>query len=430
MKLIINSVDILAMDEAGHFYRDGTIVVNGDTIEYAGPKKGCEEEHTGAKRIDGRGMLAMPGFINTHTHVAMTVFRGYANDMALWDWLTGKIWPAEELLTGEDAYWATLLGAAEMIQAGITTFADMYMFMTHTARAVEDCGIRAVLARGLSGPDKATDERHREVEELFSLRTRAEGRITTMIAPHSVYTCSPDYLKVCRELAEKHGVGIHIHLSETEREVRDCIREHGCTPVRLLKRLGLFDLPVLAAHCVHLTDEDIDILAESDARVSHNPSSNMKLSSGFAPVAGLMRKGICVALGTDGAASNNNLSVWKEMTLATLIAKGRTGDPAALPARAALRMATVMGAKALSLNGVTGSLEKGKKADIILVDTSKPHYFPRGDVEVDLVYSGYPQDVDTVIVNGKILMTGRELTTIDLDKVYHEVQKTADRILG
>ncbi|HPT78775.1 MAG TPA: amidohydrolase [Candidatus Atribacteria bacterium] len=430
MKLIIDNIDIISMDEAGHFYRDGVIVIDGDTIEYAGAKSGLKADHPDAKRVDGHGMLALPGFVNTHTHVAMTIFRGYANDMALWDWLAEKIWPAEELLTGEDAYWATLLGAAEMIQAGVTTFADMYMFMTQTARAVEDCGIRAVLARGLSGPDGSTDERHREVEELRTWRTRAQGRITTMIGPHSIYTCSRDYLKVCKGMAEKHGVGIHIHLSETEQEVRDCIREHGCTPVRLLMELGLFDLPVLAAHCVHLNDEDIEILAESGVRVSHNPSSNLKLSSGFAPVTRLLERGICVAFGTDGAASNNNLSVWKEMTLASLIAKGQSGDPAALPAKTALRMATAMGAKALSLDKVTGSLEKGKKADIILIDTNKPHYFPKGDREVNLVYSGYSQDVDTVIVNGRILMAGRELTTIDMDRVHYEVDKIVSRILG
>lgn len=430
MKKLIEHVDILTMDSRGHYFADGVILYNGDIIEYVGPKENINYNLQDVERIDGRGMLALPGFINAHSHVAMSLFRGYANDLPLWEWLSEKIWPLESKLTPNDAYWASLLGAAEMISAGVTTFSDMYMFMSETAQAVADCGMRAVLARGLTGPDEMSDSRHSEIEELYKWHNGAEGRIQMMIGPHAIYTCSSDYLKTCKGLAEKYGVGFHIHVSETSKEVDDCVREYGMTPVQYLKSLGIFELPVLAAHCVHLTHEDMDILAAHDVKVVHNPSSNMKLASGFAPVSELLDRGICVALGTDGAASNNNLSIIKEMSLAALISKGHTGDPKALPARTVLEMGTIQGARALMLQDKIGSLEQGKKADIQLINTNQPHYYPKGDAIVNLVYSGHSQDVNTVIINGKIVMKDRNLTTINLSKVYEEVEKIAKRILA
>jgi len=432
MKTLIKNINIITMDANANRYPDGAILYEDDTIEYVGPYSKLDgainENSDNVQVIDGKGMLAMPGFINAHTHIPMTAFRGYADNMPLWEWLTQKIWPLENRLEPEDAYWLSMLGAAEMISAGITTFSDMYMFTNEIAQAAYDSGMRAVLSRAMVGPDDTFEQRLKDVEKLAEWQNRAEGRITMMIGPHAVYTCSPEFLVTCRKLAEEYKTGIHIHLSETAKEVEDCIREYGKTPVRHLYDLGYFDLPVTAAHCVHLTDDDIDLMAEYDVKVAHCPVSNMKLASGFAPVDAMLKKGITVSLGTDGAASNNNLSILKEMSVAALIAKGYTGDPKALPAHTVVEMATVGGAKAVMLEDKIGSLEAGKKADIQLIDTRGPHYFPMEDPLVHLVYSGYSGDIDTVIINGRVVMQDRKLATIDLNLVYREVERIVNRI--
>lgn len=433
MKTLIKNIEIITMDKEDRQYADGVILYNGDTIEYVGPSSEMNQnvEAGGTDElevIDGKGMLALPGFINAHTHIAMTAFRGYADGQPLWEWLSETIWPMEARLEPGDTYWLSLLGAAEMISAGVTSFLDMYMFMTDTARAVSECGMRAVLSRALTGPDKETKQRYKEVEELAQWENQAEGRIHTMIAPHAVYTCSPELLQDCIRLAEKYQVGIHIHMSETAKEVADCVEEYGRTPAAHLHNLGLFELPVVAAHCVHLTDEDMDLMAKHNVKAVHCPASNMKLASGFSPVSQMLERGINVSLGTDGAASNNNLSIWKEMSLASLIAKGYTGNAEALPPKTAMEMASINGAEALMLQDEVGSLEIGKKADIQLIDTTGPHYYPKENSLVHLVYSGYSSDVSTVIINGRMVMKDRNLTTIDLNKVISEVDKIVKRI--
>jgi 5-methylthioadenosine/S-adenosylhomocysteine deaminase len=432
MKTLILNIDLVTMDADNRRYENGAILYNGDTIEYAGAFSGLADsvkvDLNNVKVIDGKGMLALPGFINAHTHIVMTAFRGFADNMPLWEWLSEKIWPMEDKLTSEDAYWLSLLGAAEMISAGITTFSDMYMFTSDIARAASDSGMRAVISRGLTEPDDQVQQRLNDIEELSKWQNGAEGRITMMIGPHAVYTCTPEFLTSCRQLAEKYGTGIHIHLAETEKEVKDCINEYGNTPVEHLYKLGFFDLPVTAAHCVHVTENDMDLMAKYHVKAVHCPSSNMKLASGFAPVDQMLNRGISVSLGTDGAASNNNLSIMKEMSLAALIAKGYTGNPKALPAHTAVEMATKKGAEAVMLSEKIGSLEAGKKADIQLINTNSPHFYPGEDPLVHLVYSGYSSDVDTVIIDGKIVLQGRELTTIDLTRVYQEVERIVKRI--
>ena len=433
MKTWIQNVGILTIDGQNNYYPKGDIVYDGDTISYVGSplERDQKTEVIGpdnAHIIDGKGMLALPGFVNTHTHIAMTAFRGYADNLPLWEWLTTRIWPMEDRLEPGDTYWLSLLGAAEMISAGVTSFLDMYMHMTDIAKAVSDCGIRAVLSRGITGSEKGMEEKYEEAEELYLWENQAEGRIRTMIAPHAVYTCSPEIIHALQRLAMKQGVGIHIHLSETQKEVADCIRDYGRTPAAHLHHLGLLELPVVAAHCVHLTGEDMDLMAKYSVKAVHCPSSNMKLASGFAPVDEMRKRGITVSLGTDGAASNNNLSIWKEMSLASLIAKGNTGNAEALPAKAVLEMATIQGARTLQLQDETGSLEPGKKADIQLIDISGPHYYPKEDPVVHLVYSGYSGDVNTVIINGKVVMKDKILTTIDLNRVYGEVDRIIERI--
>ncbi len=433
MKTLIHNVEVITMDKDNSQYKNGVILYNGDIIEYVGPASGLNQNNliNGVEEqrlIDGKGMLALPGFVNAHTHISMTAFRGYADGQPLWEWLSETIWPMEDKLEPGDCYWLSLLGAAEMISAGVTTFLDMYMFQTDTARAVSESGMRAVLSRAITGPDKGTEQRYREVEELSHWRYKADGRISMMIAPHAVYTCTPEILQNCVKLAEKYETGIHVHLSETAKEVADCVRDYGRTPPAHLYNLGLFEKPVVAAHCVHLTHGDMDLMAKHNVKAAHCPSSNMKLASGFAPVDEMLERGIGVALGSDGAASNNNLSVWKEMSLASLIAKGHTQNANALPPKTAMEMATIKGAEALLLEDKVGSLEVGKKADIQLIDTTGPHYYPMEDPVVHLVYSGYSTDVNTVIIDGKVVMQDRRLTTIDLSQVEGEVDRIIKRL--
>lgn len=435
MKTLIKNIDILSMDESKTQYENGVIIIDGDHIAFLGEAKDMDLRDKDFLKefhevIDGRGKLAIPGLINTHTHASMVLFRGYANDLPLMDWLEEKIWPREDKLVKSDAYWLSLLAIAEMIKGGVTAFADMYMFMEETARAVLDSGVRGVLSRGLQGPDKNSKSRLDESESLWkNWQGAGGGRITVMLGPHSIYTCEPSYLKEIKGLSEKLGLGIHIHLSETRQEVEDSFKKHGKSPVGLLESLGLLDGHVLAAHCVHLSDEDLKIIKDYDVRVSHCPVSNLKLGSGIAPIGDMVDMGITVSLGTDGAASNNNLSVMKEMAFASLITKGTEENATLIPADIALEMATKMGARALNLEGITGTLSPGKKADIVLIDTDSPNYFPKGDLTTHLVYSGNSKDVDTVFVNGVKLMENRQLLTIDMDRVYDEVNKIYKRVL-
>lgn len=371
--------------------------------------------------IDCAGKLVMPGLVNTHTHAAMTLFRSYADDMALMDWLQTKIWPAEANLTGEDVYWGTLLAVAEMLKGGTTAFADMYFFMDEVARAVAESGIRAALSRGMAGVAPTAQQALSESEAFYrDWHGGADGRITVMLGPHAPYTCPPDYLGKVTALAAKLGAEIHIHLAETKGEVEGCIKEHGKTPIALMDSLGLFEHGVLAAHCVHLTDEDIAVMAAKQVRVAHNPGSNMKLASGAAPVPALAAAGVCVGIGTDGAASNNNLDMVEELRLAALLSKVHSLDPLAVPAAQAVDMATAQGAAALGLGRVCGKIAAGYKADIAIFDMGACHWQPRHDRLSLLTYAASAADVHTVLVDGKVLVDNRRLTTIDEERLKHE----------
>lgn len=431
MNMLIRNVHVITMDDDDRLYPEGCIAIKGDTIAYVGDEENLPSGFMPDEVIEGRDMLALPGFVNAHTHSAMSLFRGYANDTPLMDWLAQKIWPLEDRLQPEDAYWLSMLSIAEMLMSGVTAFADMYMFMEQTAKAVEHSGIRAVLARGLQGPDSRSEQRIMENRRLWEeWHGRAEDRIRVMVGPHAIYTCDGRYLRRCMDLAEQLGVGLHIHLAETRAEVEEALKKYGKTPVEYLESLGFFNLPVLAAHCVHLTDRDVDILKEHDVQVAHCPVSNLKLGSGIARVSLLLEKGINVGLGTDSAASNNSLSVMREMTVAALLGKGINEDPTVIPAGQALKMATICGARAIGWGREIGSLEPGKKADVILVRFDAPHYHPGADPVTHMVYSGRDGDVDTVIVNGRVLMWGRHLTTVDLERVYYEVERIKRRVMG
>ncbi len=429
-KILLRADYILAWDNGPEIISQGEIVVEDSLITYLGPRLERKEKDF-EEIIKGRDNLIMPGFINTHTHAAMSLFRGYADDMALMDWLNNKIWPAEAKLRKEDIYWGTMLAIAEMLRGGTTCFADMYFHMDEAARACLESGIRASLAQGLTGLDKIKGMAG--LKEGSSLvrnwHNKGDGRITVMLGPHAPYTCPPDYLQKVLEKAADLDVPIHIHLAETRAEVKECLSKYGKTPVELMEEIGLLDHRVLAAHCVHLTEKEIEILAEKETAIAHNPGSNLKLGSGTAPVAKLLEKGVPVGLGTDSAASNNNLDMLEEMRLAALLPKGLLENPTVVPAETALKMATINGADALFLSNEVGILKKGAKADLIMFNLNQPHFYPRHNILAHLVYSARSADINLVMVNGTVLMSDGELLTIDEERVFFEAQLRATRLV-
>ncbi|MDI7246693.1 MAG: amidohydrolase [Bacillota bacterium] len=408
----------------------GDIAVAGSAIVFVGPSPAPERFSGAARVIDASGLIAMPGFVNAHTHAAMTLFRGFADDMPLMEWLSQKIWPAEAHLAADDVYWGSMLACVEMIRAGVTTFADMYFFMDETAKAVERTGIRASLSRGLIGTAPGSDRALAEGRELCERWNGAcGGRITAMLGPHAPYTCPRDFLEKVMGSASELGVGMHIHLAETEGEVRECKNLHGgLSPIELMDSYGLFEFPVLAAHCVHVSEKDIGILGAKGVGVAHNPGCNMKIASGIAPIPRMLEAGVRVGLGTDGAASNNNLDLLEEARIAAFLHKLASNDPTVLPAHQALYLATLGSARALRLDAEVGSLEAGKKADIILMDSTGPHMYPHHDVFSHIVYSARSCDVRTVIVDGEVVMEDGVLTTVDEREVLARAEERAQAL--
>lgn len=427
-KLLIKNATIVPMTGAGQRITQGEIGIEGNTITYVGPKGTVPENWNADEVIDATGMVAIPGFVNTHTHAAMTILRSYADDLPLMQWLSERIWPLEERLTAEDVYWGTMLCVLEMIKSGTTTFADMYFFMDEVAKVVEKTGIRACLSRGMIGVAPTAQLALDETDEFVGKwNGAAGGRITTMVGPHAPHTCPPDYIKKVIKIAEKYNVGAHIHIAETRDEVDELRKNFGKTPVELLNETGLLELPVLGAHCVHLTQDDIRIMKDKGVGVAHNPESNMKLASGIAPIPQLIAEGITVGLGTDGAASNNNLDMMGEMRSAALIHKVNSGDPKVIPAYQALEMATANGAKILGLKDV-GVLQPGYKADLLLINFEKPHLYPKHDLIAHTVYAAQSSDIDTVIIDGKQVMRKGQVIGLDEREILDNIQRCADRI--
>lgn len=380
--------------------------------------------------LDGRDHLCLPGLINCHTHAAMTLLRSFADDLPLMHWLEKKIWPVEARLTGDDVYWGTLLAIIEMIESGTTTFSDMYFFMERTAEAVKVSGMRACLSRGLVGTGDSAEQGLEESRELLEKwQGAAGGRISVWLGPHAPYTCPPDYLDRVLSLAGDYRAGIHIHVAETRDEVTRIARDYGKTPVAYLAERGVFQFPVLAAHCVHLSGEDMAALAEAGVAVAHNPESNMKLASGIAPVPELMAAGVTVGIGTDGASSNNNLDMFEEMRTAALLHKVNENDPLVLTASQVMAMATRDGARALRLEDL-GLLKPGYKADLIMVDLHQAHLYPRNNLVAHMVYSVQASDVNTVIIDGRIVMEERKILTVDKERVFQEVEERARRLFS
>ena len=404
------------------------IAIEDNKIVYVGSE--VPADFAADEIVDGKGKLATAGMVNTHGHVSMTLLRSYADDMALMDWLQNKIWPIEDKMEANDIYWGAMLGIVEMLKGGTTCFADMYAFMEDVAHACAETGIRANLSRGLIGvaPDK--DVKLAENTALAkNWQGYDNGRIRVTYGPHAPYTCPVDYLEKVIKEAAANNAEIQMHLCETKFEVDTVLKEHGMTPIQLMDKLGMFELGTIAAHCVWLSEEDMDIMAAKHVRVAHNPQSNLKLASGIAPVARMLEKGICVGLGTDGASSNNNLDMLEECRAAAMLHKATTFDPLVVPASKAWEMATVDGAKTLGFANL-GLLEAGQLADIVLWDMHKPYWYPRHNKLSQLVYAASANDADTVFVAGKKVVEGGKLLTFDEERIYAEAEACTRKLLN
>ncbi len=411
---------------------DGAIAVRDGRIVFVG-KRSSAANIIAERRISAEGRVAVPGLVNLHTHVPMTLLRGIAEDLPLDVWLKKNIWPLEWKLRPEDVQIGALLGCLEMIKSGTTCFADMYFHEDMVAKAVEKSGLRAVLAQGIIEPENgAFCETILNRSLTFSKRFQnwADARITTMLAPHSAYSCGRQLLtKVANKAAQLH-LGVHIHLAESRILFAHVQQKYDCGEVEFLDKIGFFKGNVLAAHCIELSAKDRHILAKRRVNVAYVPVSNMKLGLGIAKIRDLVDLGVNVGLGTDGAASSNTLDMFETMKVAALMQKLVYGNPASMSAFQILKMATVCGAKAVGLESEIGTLEVGKKADIVLMDFSKPHLRPLHDVCANMVYSARGTDVDTVIVDGRILMEKRHVKTLNEQQVMVEAEKTASALLS
>ena len=391
-----------------------------------------EEEIRADHTIDGKYRLAIPGLINAHTHAYMTMFRNIADDVPFTKWLFDTISPLEDAMTAQESYYGALLANLEMIRTGTTSYVDMHMTPGESAKAAYDSGMRVCLTRGLVGDTRNDEGGLRRLKEALSDNEEwCDGdRLMTMLAPHAPYTCGPDYLEYIASYAKENGFGLHIHLAEGINEIEGIREKYGITPIEYADRAGVFDVRTIAAHCVYLNDTDFEILKKKNVNVAVNPVSNMKLANGFSNVVRMLEEGISVCIGTDGAASNNSLNLFREMSIEALIHKGLNKDAIAVSAEDVLKMATLGGAKALGREKDLGRIEEGFKADLTLLDLRTPQLTPSNNLISALIYSCSGNEVDTVIVNGKILMEKKEVKTIDEEKLYFEMERIGSRYMG
>ncbi len=403
--------------------RETDVYVDGEKIAAVGE---APEGFHADTVVDGLNRLLLPGLINAHTHTYMTMFRGCGDDLPFSEWLMGRIDPLEAKMTREDCYWATLLGNMEMILNGTTASIDMFIFTETASRAAEESGFRTVLTRGLTGPDGGQRRIDEFMGEYRDWKDRC-SRVTFALGPHAPYSCSEAYLREVAALAKEEGLGLHTHISESQFEQQTIREQYGCTPAEYMDRCGILTDRTVAAHCVYLNESDMQLLAARGVSVATNPVSNLKLGNGIAPVPEMMQAGINVALGTDGAASNNALNLFRELSFVTLLHKGRTGDTTLVSAAEAMAMATRNGAKALGLTGC-GEIKAGNRADLTVLDIDKPWLRPHNDLLSSLVYSARGDETTDVLVDGRFLLRNRELTTIDRERVLFEVDKTCGRL--
>ncbi len=435
--IILKNAILLTMDANLTIYEPGAIAIQGDHIVAVGAQDEICHQYSAIQIMDCQGKVLMPGLVNAHTHAAMSLLRGLADDLRLDVWLMGYMMPVERQFVSADfVRLGTQLACAEMIRSGVTCFADMYYFEDAAAQATADAGLRAVCAQTVlkfPGPDARDYEEALENTRAFVAKWHGHPLILPAVGPHAPYTCTQEILRSASALAREFEVPLLIHLSETRQEVENSRKDFGMPVIPYVKKQDIFEAKVLAAHCVHVDDGEIKTLLHHHVGVSHNPSSNLKLASGFAPVGKMLEAGLKVGIGTDGPASNNDLDMFEEIRLAAFVSKGTSGDPTALPAPIALTMGTRMGAEALQLGEITGSLEVGKRADLILVDISQPHNSPRFKREPDaiyaqLVYSTQSADVTHVMVNGKWLMKDQQLLTLHEDELLVGAADYARRI--
>ncbi len=426
--IVRNASVIVTMDNKRRILKNFSIGIEDGKIVEIAEKIPCEADFL----IDARGKLVIPGLINTHTHAAMTLLRGLADDMPLMKWLKEEIWPTEAKLKASHVYAGTLLACMEMIAGGVTCFNDMYFYPEMVAKSIEETGIRGVISYAMFdfGKSDIAESIVKEGEHLIKKYGNSEGRVRVALAPHAPYTCSEELLKLAKETAEKHGLILHIHVAETRDEVKEIKEKTGFTPVEYLDKIGFLGKNVVAAHMVWLTDKELSIVKKRGVKVSHNPISNLKLASGIARVDDMIKKGIVVSLGTDGAASNNSLDMFESMKTCAIVQKVYKNNPEALKAEKVLEMATINGARALGMEKEIGSIEIGKRADIAIIDLKHPNLIPVTNPVSHLVYTAKACNVETVIVDGKIVMENREFRTIDYDKVINFAMEQAHDLLS
>jgi 5-methylthioadenosine/S-adenosylhomocysteine deaminase len=430
--ILITGGTILTVDHHDLNLEDGAIAVDQDTIVALGRKEDILPEYQGRVTIDVPDSIIMPGLVNAHTHAAMTCFRGIADDMELMDWLNDYIFPAEARnVDPELAYWGSMLACAEMIKSGTTTFSDMYIFEEETAQAARKAGMRCLLGEVLfdfPSPNFKTPAEGLACTERLIRKWADDPLINIMVEPHSLYTCSPELLKASKALANRYHIPLATHFLENKAEAKQLREKFGQRATAFLRDIGLLDDRFIAFHCVLMDEEDIRLFADHGCKVVHNPESNMKLASGVASVSTMLEHGIVVGLGTDGCASNNNLDMFEEMDTAAKLEKSARLDPTVMSARTVIRMATCNGARALGLDSLVGTLEVGKKADLCIIDMNKPHLTPLYNEYSHLVYAVNGADVDTVLINGKVVMRERKLLTIDEGEAMRRVREIALRI--
>ncbi|MBW1689736.1 MAG: S-adenosylhomocysteine deaminase [Deltaproteobacteria bacterium] len=416
--ITIRNGTILTMDQENRIIPNGTLAISGDTIRFVGSNG--EASMDAGKILDAEGGLILPGLINSHTHAAMTLFRGLADDLPLMDWLNEYIFPVESKMDAEFVRVGTLLACAEMIMSGTTTFCDMYLFEHEVARAAREAGMRCLVGEVLydfPSPNYGPIEQGLRYTERLIQTWGDDPLVSIAVEPHSLYTCSPDLLKAANTLALDYHVPLIIHIAETLSEIAEVRKRYGKRPLEHLQALGVLGPNLIADHCVHLDEWDIETIAQHKAKAVDNPESNMKLASGISPVPEMLAAGVTVGLGTDGCASNNNLDLFEEMDMAAKAHKIKNLDPTVMNALTVVRMATIEGAKVLGIDAVTGSLEVGKKADIIVLDTDKPHLTPMYNPFSHLVYAARGHDVRHTIINGTIVMEDRSLRTLDTTEI-------------
>ena len=430
MRTLIRDTTIITLDEEGRILRRADIAIDGTTILAVGEApEGFEPDQV----IDGRERVALPGFFNAHCHAAMTLERGWAEDLPFDRWLNEKIWVAESALEEEDVYWGAALACCEMIRAGVVGFADHYFWMDQVARAVEEAGMKAHLAWCQFGTGAEQEVGGVTFDHTADFVRRwhgaAGGRIRCALGPHSPYMCPPGFLREVVATAQDLGVGVHIHLSESQEQVENSLAAHGQTPVGHLEALGVFEVPTLAAHCIAVSDADIEVLAERGVAVAHTPKTYLKLAMGVAPLPRFLDHGVHAALGTDGPASNSDFNMLEVLRITGLYHKNALGKPEAMPRTALLRLGTEAGARAMGFEG-SGVLAAGRVADVILLDTRAPHWFPRHDLEAGVVYAAHPSDVTHVLVDGELVLEDGELVTLDEGRIRYEAERRAFRMVG